>query len=77
MKELLLQFWQENKGKIMGLSCGLSFGILILALGFWRGLFLSLCVAIGYYIGSLHDKEENFIASLVKIIPDSIRNKLH
>lgn len=75
MKEFLMLSFKKHRGKIIGLLCGLLFGIFILSLGFWRGLFLSICIAVGYCIGRLYDKEENFTASLIAILPENIRNK--
>ncbi|HHT65831.1 MAG TPA: DUF2273 domain-containing protein [Clostridiales bacterium] len=65
-----------HKGRSIGVVGGLILGILILSLGFWRGIFLVLCAAIGYWLGSFRDKEESFLSILDKILPDGIRNKM-
>ena len=50
----LIAFIKSHKGKIIGISIGLFFGILVLTVGFWRSLFLALCVAVGFGVGSLY-----------------------
>ena len=69
VKEIVLSCFTVHRGKTIGFLCGLTFGILVLTLGFWRGLFLGL--AIGFY-----DRKENFLAFLDKILPEGIRNKM-
>ena len=76
MKEFLMLSFEKHKGKTIGLLCGLIFGIFILSMGFWRGLFLTICIAVGYWIGKMYDKEENFLASLIAVLPEGIRNKI-
>jgi len=63
------------KGRTIGIFCGLLFGLLVLLLGFWRVVFVALCVAVGYCLGSYRDKKESFITFLDKILPGGIRNK--
>jgi uncharacterized membrane protein len=74
IKDLLGSCWTLHRGKTIGFSCGLIFGILVLSLGFWRAVFLGFCVAVGCWIGSFYDKRESFIAFLDKILPN-ILNK--
>jgi len=52
---------------------GLGFGLLVLLIGFWRTIFILLCVGIGYYIGSKFDKGENFLEFLDKILPKGMK----
>ena len=73
--------WLENsftnyKGRFIGVLLGLIFGILILTLGFWRGIFLCLCTGVGYWLGSFRDRKESFLTFLDKILPEGIRNKM-
>lgn len=69
--------WQDfiklHKGKVIGILLGLAFGILVLSIGFWQTLFLSLCIYIGYWIGGMTDKKEKFMAFLDKILPTGFR----
>ena len=76
VKEIVLSCFTVHRGKTIGFLCGLTFGILVLTLGFWRGLFLGLAIGIGCWIGSFYDRKENFLAFLDKILPEGIRNKM-
>ena len=76
IKEIVVSCFTIHKGKTIGILSGLAFGILILALGFWRGIFLSLAIGIGCWIGSFYDRKESFLTFLDRILPDGIRNKI-
>jgi uncharacterized membrane protein len=76
LKEVVDSCLTVHRGKTIGVLCGLTFGIVILTLGFWKGIFLSLCIGIGCWIGSFYDRKENFLTFLDKILPDGIRNKI-
>lgn len=54
-REGMYTFIKSNKGKLIGVLAGLLFGILVLVVGFWRSLFLAICIGIGYFIGSVYD----------------------
>ncbi|NLX71283.1 MAG: DUF2273 domain-containing protein [Clostridiales bacterium] len=69
----LIAFIKSHKGKIIGISIGLFFGILVLTVGFWRSLFLALCVAVGFGVGSLYDKDSKFRVFLERILPTGIK----
>lgn len=64
------------KGRTIGVVFGLLFGLLVLWLGFWRVIFVALCVVLGYWIGSFRDRKENFLSFLDKILPNGISNKI-
>ncbi|MGI6537402.1 MAG: DUF2273 domain-containing protein [Caldicoprobacterales bacterium] len=76
MKEFLLAFFENHKGKTIGILCGLIFGVFILLIGFWRVLLLLLCILLGYWLGSFHDNNESFYSFLNKILPSGIRDKM-
>lgn len=73
IKEIVVSCLTIHRGKTIGLACGLLFGILILSLGFLKGLFLCLCIAAGYWIGRFYDKEDNFMVFLDKILPNGYK----
>jgi len=68
-----LGFIKVHKGKIIGILLGLVFGILVLSIGFWQTIFLSICIYIGYAIGGMTDKKEKFMAFLDKILPTGFK----
>lgn len=53
----MLGLWNAHRGKMAGLIVGLLFGLLVMTLGFWRSLFISLCMAVGYFIGKRIDEK--------------------
>lgn len=75
IKDIIVSCLTTHKGKTAGIACGLIFGILILALGFFRGLFLSLCIGAGYWIGGFYDRKEDFITFLDKILPKGFQKQ--
>lgn len=54
-KNYIVNFWQTHnyatKCAIIGLLCGLA----IVLIGFWKTLFVALCVVIGVAIGKAKD----------------------
>ncbi len=53
-----LRFISENPGKILGGLLGLLVAVIIVFFGFWRGLFILLCVSVGIYLGARAEKDE-------------------
>jgi len=64
---------KAHKGGIAGILLGLLFGVLVLTIGFWKSIFLVLCICIGYWLGSSVDKKEKFLDFLDKILPKGFR----
>jgi len=57
-----VDFWAEvtgilarNWGKLVGAAVGLILGIIIVSFGFWKALFLLICIVLGYMVGSRLD----------------------
>lgn len=70
MKDTLLKILKEHRGKLIGGIAGLIFAVLVLLLGFWKSLFIALCVGVGVYLGSLGDgKGERMLKFLDRILP--------
>lgn len=61
--------FKEYKYRLIFSLVFLTIGILLLLIGFWKTLFLLLCVLIGYLIGLIIDKNLllNFIEKLEDI----------
>ena len=72
-REWLLAFWQRHNGKIICCTIGLLFGVLVLALGFFRTLFLFLCIGIGFFVGKRLDDKEDLLELLDRILPPGYR----
>lgn len=54
----ILQYLLENHlGKVLGLLLGFAVGILIILFGFWKSIFIIICVTVGYLLGKRFDQE--------------------
>lgn len=73
IKEELSQFIYINRRKIAGAVLGLIIGLLILIIGFFKTLLLSLTTLLGYYLGSRWRFEEDFKDFIFKIIPERFK----
>lgn len=74
MKEDLLDFIKnqimDHTGRTLGLFLGLIVAILMLTIGFWATVFISICVGIGMYVGGSYDRDdtEKFREAFYKFI---------
>ncbi|WP_258359214.1 DUF2273 domain-containing protein [Moorella sulfitireducens] len=48
--------WREHRGKFIGVTLGVIFGLLTAIWGFGKALFIGFCVAVGYIIGRRLDQ---------------------
>ncbi|NLB51535.1 MAG: DUF2273 domain-containing protein [Syntrophomonadaceae bacterium] len=71
LERLLTQIFEEHRGKAIGVIIGLLAAILFLSFGFWRALFIILCIIIGYFIGKRIDEDQNFNQWIKKLFKDS------
>lgn len=69
-KEVLLQIFQNNRGKTIGTALGLLIAVFALVIGFFKTLFLVICAFLGYYIGKKIDNKESIIEVIERILPD-------
>lgn len=63
----LIEYIKLNKGKTIGGFIGFSIAVLILIIGFFRTIFIVLCIYIGYFIGNKIDRKESIKELLDKI----------
>lgn len=69
-KQKLLDFYKTHHGGINGAIAGLLLSSAILIIGFWRALFIALCVVLGYYIGKRLSEDKEYIKNLLdRILP--------
>ena len=69
--QLLTEIWQHHGGKIAGMAIGLIFGFLVLFMGFFKTLFVLICVGAGFLIGKRIDEKEDIMDILDKLLPPS------
>ncbi|MHC1746079.1 MAG: DUF2273 domain-containing protein [Negativicutes bacterium] len=63
------EIWEQHSGKIIGATAGLLIGILIITFGFFRTLFVLLCIIAGFIIGKKIDEKEDLMDILDKLLP--------
>lgn len=69
-KEKLLDFYDSHRGGINGALAGLIIAVFILVIGFFRTVFIAICVGIGYYIGNRISEEKDYLKNLLdRILP--------
>jgi uncharacterized membrane protein len=67
-KQYLIEIFSKNEGKFIGAISGLLVGILILWIGFFKSVFIVICILLGYYIGKKKDNKENIFVIIEKLI---------
>ena len=55
---------------LIGVSFGLIIGILILSIGFFRTVFLTICALIGAFFGTNNKYKKKLFEVLDRILPD-------
>lgn len=58
--KLFAAIWQDHRGKAIGILLGLLASILFVTVGFWKTIFIILCLAVGYWIGKRIDDHQTF-----------------
>lgn len=69
-KEKIFQFYEAHRGGLNGAGIGLAVALTILLLGFFKTLFIALCIGVGYYIGKKLNEDKEYIKNLLdRILP--------
>jgi len=64
------ELWSHHKGKTMGITVGLVFGLMVTILGFFEALFISFCMIVGYFVGRRIDENIGFRDFLDRIFKE-------
>ncbi|MDI6870026.1 MAG: DUF2273 domain-containing protein [Bacillota bacterium] len=67
--EPFLTWLSKNRGRAIGAALGFAIGLLVILLGFWRGLFLAACVWAGWMLGSRVDAHESLTDLINRLLP--------
>ncbi len=70
---VFFEFIKAHRGLIIGIGMGLLVGVLMLTIGFFRTLFLAICVGIGAFFGTRNKFRSKLFEILDKILPDIFR----
>ncbi|MEA1960247.1 MAG: DUF2273 domain-containing protein [Bacillota bacterium] len=68
-EKLILYIFTEHRGKAIGILLGLVASLLFISYGFWRTIFIMICIALGYFIGKKIDEHadiETWLKNLLK-----------
>lgn len=55
---------ENHRGKALGVFLGLAFGWFAISYGFFKAIFVALCIIIGYFIGRGIDERFDFRRAL-------------
>ena len=69
MKQFFLETWREHRARNTGVTAGVVFSIGTMLFSFWCMLFIVLCGAAGWYVGSCLDRGETVGDILDRILP--------
>lgn len=56
----LLELFYQHKGRVIGSLIGLFFALLIVTLGFFKTIFIFVCIAVGFFLGNRYDLNQGF-----------------
>ncbi len=59
-EKILLALLGEHRGKTIGILLGLLVSILFIFVGFFKTIFIIICIGLGYFIGKKLDENKNF-----------------
>lgn len=65
-----IRFIKAHKGLIIGSCIGFVIGSLILWIGFFKTLFLVICIGIGAFFGSNNKFRKRLFEILDRVLPD-------
>lgn len=69
------ELWDNHRGKILGISLGLVFGWFTIVYGIIKAVFVSFCIAVGFYVGKKIDENTDWRLFWNKIFNNHQRKK--
>lgn len=67
--EILADIWKNYRGRLLCSLFGLIIGITFLCLGFFKTIFLLICLTVGFFLGNKLDKKEDLLEWLDRLLP--------
>ncbi|MDO7786391.1 DUF2273 domain-containing protein [Desulforamulus aquiferis] len=68
--EFIKEILEKHRGKALGVALGLFFGWFAISYGFFKAVFVALCVVGGYIIGKGVDEHYDFRETLSRLFRD-------
>ena len=69
MNDNFIKLINDHMGKVVGGFLGLLVALIIVAFGFWKGVFIIICIVGGIFIGARAEKHEGVRNFLERIRP--------
>ncbi len=67
--KIMHEIWEDYRGRLIGVVIGLTIGLLFLYMGFFRTIFLLICIGLGFFIGNRVDNKEELLDLLDRLLP--------
>jgi uncharacterized membrane protein len=68
--EKFIAFYKAHIYEMNGIAVGLLASVTVLVIGFFRFLFIAICVVIGYYIGRKLSEDKDYLKNILdRILP--------
>jgi len=75
-KDYCIFIWSKFSGRIIGVFLGLVLGIIYLIVGFFKMVFFSFFIFLGYYFGQKLDNKGNVDNSFSKFLDKLFLDKM-
>ncbi len=69
-ENILSELLVKHRGKTIGIALGLTASILFVSFGFWKTIFIIICIGVGYLLGKSIDDEKDIELWLKKLFKD-------
>lgn len=69
LNEILTDIWNNYRGRLLCSLFGLFVGVMFLCLGFFKAIFLIICISAGFFLGNKLDKKEDLLEWLDRLLP--------
>ena len=67
--EILVDIWNNYRGRLLCSLLGLGIGVTFFWLGFFKTIFLIICLSSGFFLGNKIDKKDDLIEWLDRLLP--------
>ncbi len=69
-ENILSELLVKHRGKTIGIVLGLIASILFVSFGFWKTIFVAICIGLGYLLGKNVDDDKDIELWLKKLFKD-------
>ena len=67
--DIIKNIWDNFRWRSVGVAIGLVIGVLFLNLGFFKTIFILICIGLGFFIGNKLDHHEDLMDYLDRLLP--------